>query len=888
MKKIVLLVFVSVVLLSAMLPLTKESISSSGATIYVDPSTNDVSVGNTFVINVSVADVADLSSFGFYLGYNTIILDVLSVWVPKPFETPIKPQIFDPDGYVIVTATSTIPFSGSSTLASITFNATAVGSSILDLYDTILLDSANSSIPHTTIDGSVTVSSAIITVPDDYLTIQEAINAASDGDTIFVRADTYCEHVVVNKSISLIGESRGNTIVDGSGTGTIINVTANSVNINGFTIQNSGHDPMSWRCGIFLDHSNNNVIHENTLTHNDIPLFLQSSDSNNISQNFIIENFFMPIFLSNSKNNVIVANEISRNQHGMQLHTSGSNKIIDNVMTDILGHAIDLLYESNNIVVGNTIQDTHTAIYIHASDNIIYHNKFINNTYQAWIVDPHLHPNVWDNGYPSGGNYWSDYIAMANDTYSGPFQNEKGSDGIGDAPYIIDVNNQDNYPLMSPWGPVHNTNTGLHYQTIQAAIDAPETLDRHTILVDVGTYYEHVRIDKNGLRLIGENRSTTIIDGNGTGSPISIIANSVTVTGFKIRNSRFEYLYSGIRVDDCDHNNITGNTLMNNFDGIFLTYSSNNTICDNIIINNDWNGIHLKYNSNHNVISSNTLLNNRNGIDIEVNSNDNHVLNNYIADSEWDGIDLKGSQNNSIKGNTITNCFTGIYLGLETDNMNVIYHNNFINNMYQVTCYSAPNMWDNDYPSGGNYWSDYIGLDLFSGPYQNETGSDGIGDAAYGIDEFNQDNYPLMSPISFFNSGTWDETTYYVDTVSNSTISDFYFSESEKLISFNVTGPDDTVGFCRVAIPNELLWCDNPEQWQVWVNNTLIEDRKITEDAHYTYIYFTYNHSSQNVEVIGVHVTPEFPTWTSILLMLIVLTVAIALYKRRLLKTPIH
>jgi hypothetical protein len=59
--------------------------------------------------------------------------------------------------------------------------------------------------------------------------------------------------------------------------------------------------------------------------------------------------------------------------------------------------------------------------------------------------------NVWDDGYPSGGNYWSDYTGV--DLYSGPYQNETSSDGIGDTPYDIDENNVDHYPLMKPWTP---------------------------------------------------------------------------------------------------------------------------------------------------------------------------------------------------------------------------------------------------------------------------------------------------------------------------------------------------------------------------------------------------------------------------------------------------
>ena len=54
--------------------------------------------------------------------------------------------------------------------------------------------------------------------------------------------------------------------------------------------------------------------------------------------------------------------------------------------------------------------------------------------------------------------------------------------------------------------------------------------------------------------------------------------------------------------------------------------------------------------------------------------------------------------------------------------------------------------WTNGYPSGGNYWSDYNGTDSYRGPYQNVTGSDGIGDTPYAINATDIDNYPLMNP----------------------------------------------------------------------------------------------------------------------------------------------
>jgi parallel beta-helix repeat protein len=99
-----------------------------------------------------------------------------------------------------------------------------------------------------------------------------------------------------------------------------------------------------------------------------------------------------------------------------------------------------------------------------------------------------------------------------------------------------------------------------------------------------------------------------------------------------------------------------------------------------------------------------------------------------------------------VTGNTLVNNDYGVSCWSNTQN--VIYHNNFVNNTHQSFSEDSSNFWDNGYPSGGNYWSDYNGTDLYSGPYQNGTGSDGIGDASYVIDAYNRDNYPLMGLFS--------------------------------------------------------------------------------------------------------------------------------------------
>ena len=97
------------------------------------------------------------------------------------------------------------------------------------------------------------VSAATITVPDDYSTIQQAINAAIAGDTVYVRSGTYYEHVSIGKSLTLQGEDRETTIIDGGGSGKVVYVSStNNVTISGFTIRNSGSSTASQDAGIVL------------------------------------------------------------------------------------------------------------------------------------------------------------------------------------------------------------------------------------------------------------------------------------------------------------------------------------------------------------------------------------------------------------------------------------------------------------------------------------------------------------------------------------------------------------------------------------------------------------------------------------------------------------
>lgn len=201
--------------------------------------------------------------------------------------------------------------------------------------------------------------------------------------------------------------------------------------------------------GIYLTISNHNTIIENNMTLNNWGIDIQSSSNNGVNKNSVRYNN-VGISLLGCSNNSLTANQVaSNNNDGILIDTSSSNRLDQNIIETNGDNGVLLLNSSdNNIRVNRIANNNHTGISLDfSSNNDVYRNDFVNNTRQAF--NDLFSVNIWDHGYPSGGNYWSD--CNKTDSFKGPNQNETGNDGIVDTPYVIDENNTDRYSLMRPY-----------------------------------------------------------------------------------------------------------------------------------------------------------------------------------------------------------------------------------------------------------------------------------------------------------------------------------------------------------------------------------------------------------------------------------------------------
>jgi parallel beta-helix repeat protein len=310
-----------------------------------------------------------------------------------------------------------------------------------------------------------------LTVPDDYPTIQAAISAARPEDTVSVRKGVYRENIIISKSLTLQGEDRRTTIIDGGGSGNVVHITASQVMVSGLTVRN-GENGVEIMSSWPIHHI---TLRDIIVTQNiGDGIFSRNSGGYHLIEDCIISHNGQWGLSAHQFSRSIIRNcEFFRNGSGLQpgwswyliiegnkvYHNSGGGISLDscyystvkgNLVYQNKDSGIVFYYiSSRNTIKENIVFGHGFGINIHLAwsgfgDHRIYHNDFLDN--QEKLEERYegsANFQYWDNGYPSGGNYWSDYKGQDAD-----------HDGIGDTPHGLIGKARDNFPLVKPWNRV--------------------------------------------------------------------------------------------------------------------------------------------------------------------------------------------------------------------------------------------------------------------------------------------------------------------------------------------------------------------------------------------------------------------------------------------------
>ena len=563
------------------------------------------------------------------------------------------------------------------------------------------------------------VKARTIVVPDDYPTIQEAINHADAGDTVFVRNGTYYEHVCVNKTVSIAGQDRNTTTIDGNQTGTVVTVTADNVNISGFTVQNgeAGLDlagdgntvtssmfssngaaetdlktdleiyqdpwqPLPWHYPIGIMNGNYTEVMELTT---ETPVL-----SVEVFSHSDVEELALALFYDENMDGVPQLHEFvgfgcvdknpwtclfgpPKGQYIIKIKgqtVTGNPGHFDRKITRHKGYGIGMHSCLNNTLSENLISGNYAGLYVQSSSGMVVHSNNVTKNIGGIVTE-----NMTNSIFCSNRVFAN----TPNDTYS----------------------------------------TGI---SMRAA--------------------ENV------------NLSSNVVSQNCFGITIWNSTNT------NIENNEV-YSHSGWAVElHASYGNKVANNCISNvsaLDGIRLMFSSGNILSGNNITACEHSGILLWHDCDNNTATCNNIQLSGSlgvipghGVEILL-SHNNTFSNNVFSHGSNQGLVAIESSDNTVAANLVSSNRKGIVL--RDSIRNRVYHNSIIDNWEQQGFDdTGENTWDDGYPGGGNYWSDYVGTDLHSGPYQNETGSDKIGDTPYTIDADNADSYPLIYSYGYVPS----------------------------------------------------------------------------------------------------------------------------------------
>jgi parallel beta-helix repeat protein len=519
---------------------------------------------------------------------------------------------------------------------------------------------------------------------------------------------------------------------------------------------------------ITLELSSLNTIIGNNISNNRQGIYIQSSSNNNISSNTILSNNGWGVWLASSWNNtlfnnifiddglIILGDQLSHfNSHTIPISNNVNGKPLyyykDTSSVNIVGIPVGQLFiiNSTNFYVSNLqIESTDLGIEIAYSNNInLIDNDLLNNSNGIRIYFS-SNINITGNNVPSIGSIGiflhssNNNILTNNKVFSSPFSNGirleyssnniiTGNDVSGCVVgiYLLDFS-------------INNSVSGNNVSSNAGGIGLSKSSYNKIS-------YNNVSYNSIGLKCLPSSNNNIIISNNISlnniyGVYIEPSFNN-NITNNYIFNNGNPANGGGIYLESLSNSYIINNNISSNsWYGIYLDSSSYNNFTGNIILNNDY-GLYLSSSNLNHIISNDISMNNIDGIFLGSSSN-NNFANNHISDN-LEGINVSSSSNNNnIIANIASNNDYGIYIGGSIDNN--IYHNNILNNSNQAYDNSNnSNQWDNGYPSGGNYWSDYTGIDMNSTPSQNVPPPDGIGDIPYVIDPDSQDNYPLWEPL---------------------------------------------------------------------------------------------------------------------------------------------
>lgn len=247
-----------------------------------------------------------------------------------------------------------------------------------------------------------------------FSSIQTAIDAAAENETVYVFPGVYNETIKINKTITLMGQNAETTIIDGNNSGNVIIViNTERCNIKGFTIRNSGPS----HSGIDLKAPYNNIS-DNIIKNNHYGIYSRDFDSNYVCKNIFEYNDEYGIYLQSSNSNWILKNIFKNNDCAMRVKAR------------------------YNVITKNLFENNSQGLYFccFAERNQVYRNNFINNT-ESQAID-NVDGATWYNVEEKQGNYWDDYTGKDID-----------GDGIGETSYNVNFQGteQDRYPLVNQW-----------------------------------------------------------------------------------------------------------------------------------------------------------------------------------------------------------------------------------------------------------------------------------------------------------------------------------------------------------------------------------------------------------------------------------------------------